>query len=670
MCGIAGIISLEQHRVEPETLKRMCDTISHRGPDDAGYVFFRLSENAQGEGGFWCSFTDAQFRHLNEHLPVFGGEYFKEETCKHSFSVGLGHRRLAIIDLTHYAHQPMSSSDRRYWVVYNGEIYNFPELRNDLKQKGHIFRTRSDTEVLLHLWEEYGLDSLSLLNGMFAFAIYDRIENRLLLARDRFGVKPLYYAYCNGFLVFASEIKSILASGLMQSEINIDALVEYFTFQNIFRSHTLFKHVHLLQPGEYLDITPAKNEKPTPHSFHSGFPVADTSLFTTQNAVELITGAFEKAVNLQLISDVEVGSYLSGGMDSGSIVSVAGRSIPRLMTFTGGFDLTNVDGLEQGYDERNVAEKLSYLLQTEHYAVVLHAGDMPAAMERITWHVDDPRVGMCHQNWYVAKLASKFVKVCLAGAGGDELFAGYPWRYRNGIGAENFEEFDRMYYRYWHRLLPPAEITALFIPELRDYYERTWDSFQSICQSAPAWQAGLSNSDNLLQRALYFEFKTFLQGFLIIEDRISMAHSLETRVPFLDNHLADLAWRLPPSLKLRSDKLDSLENNHYYASAEGKSILRKSMQSYLPVEFLHQPKQGFSPPDENWYRGPSMDYIKSILFDQRTLERPCFDQKFVQTKLNDHFEGRENHRLLIWSLLSFEWLQRHYIDDSRLYKNK
>ena len=663
MCGIAGVVSLNRQPVEPQAVKRMCDTLSHRGPDDAGYVFFRLSENALGEGGYWCEFADAKFKHLNEHLPVFGGEYFIEETGKQNFSVALGHRRLSIIDLSHYGHQPMSSSDRRYWVVYNGEIYNYPELREELKVKGHIFRSRSDTEVLLHLWEEYNIDSLLMLDGMFAFAIYDRIENRLLLARDRFGVKPLYYAFLDGFLVFASEVKGILASGLVEPEINTEALVEYFTFQNLYRSHTLFKTVHLLQPGEFLEVIPGTGKKADPKRYHTGFPIADDSCSSADAAKAMIAEAFQEAVNRQLISDVEVGSYLSGGMDSGSIVAVAGRSIPRLMTFTGGFDLTNVDGIEQGYDEREVAEKLSYLLQTEHYAVVLHAGDMPAAMEKIAWHVDDPRVGMCHQNWYVAKLASKFVKVCLAGAGGDELFAGYPWRYRNGMGAKNVDEFDISYYRYWHRLLPPGEVPSLFSPDFRQYYDLTWESFRDVMKSAPPWQGELSSFDNLLQRALYFEFRTFLHGFLIIEDRISMAHSLETRVPFLDNKLVDLAWKLPPTLKLEAESLRDNTNNRYFESAEGKRILRHAMQSYLPKEFLHQSKQGFSPPDENWYRGPSMDYIKSILFDKCALERPWFDQKFVTTKLTEHFKGKCNHRLLIWSLLSVEWLQRHFIDD-------
>ena len=509
MCGIAGIISIDGMPVEPDALKRMCDIQAHRGPDDAGYVFFRLSENYLGEGGYWCEFADARFKHLNENLPVFDGEYFKEETSKQHFSVALGHRRLSIIDLTHYGHQPMSSSDRRYWVVFNGEIYNFPEIRQDLRKKGHIFRTSSDTEVLLHLWEEFGSDCLLRLDGMFAFAIYDRIENRLVLARDRFGVKPLYYCHSNGHMIFASEIKAVIASGLVRPEINPKALVEYFTFQNIYSSHTLFKDVYLLRPGEFLELIPKAGEMAQPKIFHTGFPVADTSLCSVEKTQEMVSDAFSKAVTRQLISDVEVGSYLSGGMDSGSIVSVAGRSIPRLMTFTGGFDLTNVDGIEQGFDERELAEKLSYLLQTEHYAVVLHAGDMPAAMDKITWHVDDPRVGMCHQNWYVAKLASRFVKVCLAGAGGDELFAGYPWRYVHGNGSDSFDEFDQRYYHYWHRLLPPGEIIRLFPPEFGGHYKATWESFQDVMKTSPEWQQELSNSENLLQRALFFEFKTF-----------------------------------------------------------------------------------------------------------------------------------------------------------------
>lgn len=661
MCGIAGVISRDGRPIDPEWVKRMCDALEHRGPDDAGYAFFRLGEGRGGEGGYWCCFADRRFRHLNEHLPVFGGSYCREELSKNAFAVGLGHRRLAIIDLTPYGHQPMASSECRYWISYNGEIYNFPELREDLRSRGHIFRTRSDTEVLLHLWEEYGRDCLPMLDGMFAFAIYDRVRNRLTLARDRFGVKPLYYAATDGYVVFASEIKGILASGLLRPSIHPTAMAEYFTFQNLYSPQTLFRNVKLLGPGELLEISPASAEEPALGRYHRGFPAPDDSLHDEERAAEMVAEAFSRAIRRQLVSDVAVGSYLSGGMDSGSIVAVAGRTIPRLMTFTAGFDLTNVSGIEQGFDERRQAEKLAYLLQTEHYDVVLHAGDMPAAMEQISWHMDDPRVGMCHQNWYAAKLASRFVKVCLAGTGGDELFGGYPWRYRHGLTARTVGEFDERYFRYWHRLLDREEISRLFAPGVGPCREAVRARFERVWADAPPWQPGRDLADHLLHRAMHFEFKTFLHGLLITEDHISMAHGLETRVPFLDNELADLAFRLPAAMKVNTDRLAS-HGQGPLESADGKRILRRAMSRYLPEEFTQQPKQGFSPPDENWYRGPSMDYIRSILLDKPTTDRPWFDQRFIREKLAEHFEGKRNHRLLIWSLLSFELLQRHYID--------
>jgi asparagine synthase (glutamine-hydrolysing) len=654
-------VSLAGRPVDTACIKPMCDCMAHRGPDDAGYAFFRVGEGRSGEGGYWCGFADAKFAHLNEHLPVYGGAYCRDELSKSEFSLALGHRRLAIIDLTHYGHQPMSSSDRRLWITYNGEVYNFPELREELRAAGHVFRTRSDTEVILHLWEQHGPDCLPMLDGMFAFAVYDRKENRLTLVRDRFGVKPLYYAFAGDFLLFASEIKGILASGLLRPRLSPPALVEYFAFQNTFSPQTLFKDVHILQPGEFLQLTPTSGVQPVPRRYHAGFPAPDLSLGDEREVSECVADAFSRAVERQLISDVEVGSYLSGGMDSGSIVSVAGRSATRLLTFTAGFDLTNVNGLEQGFDERKLAEKLSYILQTEHYDVVLHAGDMPAVMEKLSWHVDDPRVGMCHQNWYVAKLASRFVKVCLAGSGGDELFGGYPWRYRQGMAATTAGEFDEKYFQYWHRLLPAAELSQLFVPELWRYSPVPRASFEAVMAAGPAWQPELSAADNMLQRALYFEMKTFLHGILVTDDHISMAHGLETRVPFLDNRLADLAWRIPPSLKVSVDRVADGGNGHM-ASADGKRVLRRAMCRYLPEEFTNQPKQGFSPPDENWYRGPSMDYLKAFLFDKRTTERPWFDQDFIRNSLNDHFQGRRNHRLLIWSLLSLEWLQRHFVD--------
>ncbi|MCA8943000.1 MAG: asparagine synthase (glutamine-hydrolyzing) [Planctomycetes bacterium] len=664
MCGISGIVRLGDRPIPDTAIKHMCDAIAHRGPDDAGYAFFKPGRGDRGRGGSWYDFTDAEFRHLNEHLPVFHGEYCRRELEQQDSWVALGHRRLSILDLTHKGHQPMATPDQRYWVVYNGEIYNFRELRERLESRGYTFSTRTDTEVLLHLWEEFGEASLGMLNGMFALAIYDRLDNELVLARDRFGVKPLYYAITPEHFVFGSEAKGILASGLVEARIDPASLVEYFTFQNLYGDKTLWHSIKLLEPGHYLRLRPGLGEEPRMRRYFEGFSAVDSSLREDPGSIpDRVAESFRSAVQRQLVSDVPVGSYLSGGMDSGSIVAVAGREIPRMHTFTGGFDLTNVNGLEQGFDERREAERLSYLLQTEHYDVVLHAGDMPAAMDKITWHMDDPRVGMCHQVWYVAKLASRFVKVCLAGTGGDELFAGYPWRYRLALQGVRDPEWSQRYFDYWHRLLPRGELPALFAPDLRRWLDAPRHSFDAVVASAPDWRDDLSDAENLLQRSLHFEFKTFLNGLLVTEDKISMAHSMESRVPFLDNEFADLAWSLPPNAKLHMEKLAKTGDAHI-DSAEGKLCLRRAMESVLPREFLHQQKQGFSPPDENWYRGPSMAYIKEILLDKQTLDRPWFDTNFVRAKLDEHFEGKRNHRLLVWSLLSVEWIQRHFVDAS------
>ncbi|HTF35256.1 MAG TPA: asparagine synthase (glutamine-hydrolyzing) [Myxococcota bacterium] len=663
MCGIAGVLSLTQAPIDPMRARRMCDALAHRGPDDAGYAFFRQGGRGTRDGGYWVEFADERFRHLNEHLPSLPGEYAKREIERHRFDLALGHRRLSILDLSHLGHQPMSSSDRLYWTVFNGEIYNFPELKRELQAKGRVFRTTSDTEVLLQLWEEEGTDCVERLNGMFAFALYDRTGGKLFLVRDRFGVKPLYYADTGAYLVFASEPKGVLASGLLEPRLDPASLAEYMTFQNLFGDRVIFGGMRLLPPGCLVEVdVGAKERRMRELRYAHATGRAHAQSETFEKTADAVLDAFQSAVERQLISDVPVGAYLSGGMDSGSIVAVAARFIPRLTTFTGGFDLTNVSGIEQGFDERPQAERLSYLMQTEHYAVVLHAGDMPAAMERLAWHVDDPRLGMCHQNWYVAKLASRFVKVCLAGAGGDELFGGYPWRYRPALEAQSTDEFDESYFHYWHRLLPRERLSNLLGETLRAHLGETRDAFQAMLDKEDTASGELDRPSRLLERALRFEFRTFLHGFLLIEDRLSMAHGLESRVPFLDNALAALAWEIPPHFKVDLDALSGPEGRKHLETEKGKLVLRKAMERLLPPEFTRQKKQGFSPPDANWYRGPSLSYVKEILLDPLTLGRGWFDEKVVRSTLDEHFRGEQNHRLLIWSLLSLEWLQRHFTD--------
>lgn len=664
MCGIAGIVSKSGAPVSPHSVKAMCDIMAHRGPDDAGYAFFRPGARSGGNGGYYSRFTDPEFHTRNQHLAPFGGRFFDDELQKKAYLVGMGHRRLAIIDLSVAGHQPMPTSDRRYWLSFNGEIYNFPALKERLRSKGHNFFGNSDTEVILRMWEQHGPSCLEQLDGMFAIALYDLRENTLTLARDRFGVKPLYYCETPDSFAYASEVKGILPSGCATQEIDEAALYEYMTFQNIFSDRTLLKNVRLLEPGMAVTLCPGSREPARFWSFYSGFPTCDAALREDAHLADVIAEHFAKAVKRQLISDVEVGAYLSGGMDSGSIVAVAGQTIPRLHTFTCGFDLTNVSGIEQGFDERANSERLAYLLQTEHYEVVLHSGDMPAAMEKLSWHVDDPRVGMCHQNWYAAKLASRFVKVCLSGTGGDELFAGYPWRYVANIQTRSLAESEEKSFAYWHRLLGRDRLGRFLSNDFAHLEGHTREAFSKVYAKAPAADPDLGAAENTLQRMLAFEFRSFLHGLLLVEDKISMAHGMEVRVPFLDNALVDLAFRIPISRKLDIQRIACVESGQHFNADEGKIILRQAMRHFLPESYIRQPKQGFSPPDGNWYRGESMDYIKDILFDAKTRQRPWFDQKEVESCLSEHFQGQHNHRLLIWSLLSVEWFQRHFCDGS------
>ncbi|MBN2711323.1 MAG: asparagine synthetase B, partial [Planctomycetes bacterium] len=296
MCGIAGIVSLSKRPVPTDRLKPMCDIQEHRGPDDAGYAFFRCGPNGTGEGGYWTGFADAKFRSINEHLPVLGGDYSQDQLSGGAYQVALGHRRLAIQDLSHYGHQPMSNSDRRFWIVFNGEIYNFPELRSELERLGYVFRTRCDTEVILKSWEQWGEESLIRFNGMFAFALYDRLANRLTLARDRFGVKPLYYSLNDDHLLFASEVKGILASGMIKPQLHAETLIEYFTFQNTFGAQTMFDGVHILEAGGAITLEPGTGRPAKFWSFHNQFAELDPTLSDDNDLSERVADAFAESV--------------------------------------------------------------------------------------------------------------------------------------------------------------------------------------------------------------------------------------------------------------------------------------------------------------------------------------------------------------------------------------
>jgi asparagine synthase (glutamine-hydrolysing) len=605
----------------------MTDAIAHRGPDSEGF------------------YTD-------------------------SF-IGLGHRRLAIIDLSSAGHQPMITSDGQYAISYNGEVYNFMELRPELEALGCAFHSRTDTEVVLHAYVQWGPDCVNRFNGMFSFAIWDKNKQELFLARDRYGIKPLYYTFINHHFLFASEQKAILTHPIVRREIDLEALVEYFTFQNIFTDKTLLKGIKLFPSGHYARLPLgsslthyALSLKPVQYwDFNFREPERPKS---EQEYIEEGNHLFRQAVTRQLVSDVELGSYLSGGMDSGSITAVAATELPYIKTFTCGFDLHSASGLELGCDEREKSEFMSYLFKTEHYEMVLKAGDMERVLPELAWHLEEPRVGQSYPNYYAAQLASKFVKVVLAGTGGDELFGGYPWRYYRAVVNNDFEHYIDKYYRYWQRLIPNKSIRKVFRPvwnEVKDVWTR--DIFSDVfCKQVQ----DLSRPEDYINHSLYFEAKTFLHGLLVVDDKLSMAHSLETRVPFLDNDLVDFAMQIPTRFKLKNlteavclnENEPGLKRLQYLKkTGDGKLLLRKVMERYVPEEITTAVKQGFSAPDASWFKGESIDYVRRRLFNGQAKIYQFLDHQAVQSLVNEHLEGKKNRRLLIWSLLNVEqWCER------------
>jgi asparagine synthase (glutamine-hydrolysing) len=627
MCGIVGIVNLDGSPVDPGLVERMTAAIAHRGPDGVGQT-------------------------------VDG-------------AVGLGNRRLAIIDLSPLGAMPMATDDGAFVITYNGELYNFLDLRHELEGLGHRFRSRTDTEVVLHAYVEWGDRCVERFNGMFAFAVHDKRRREVFLTRDRYGIKPLYLAEAGGALLFASEIKCFLEHAQFRADISLPHLLEYFTFQNIFSDGTLFAGVRLLPPGRSLTVTLRDGARRERTYWDFDFTEQPGSESDDEYAEEL-DRLFRQAVERQLVSDVPVGAYLSGGMDSGSITAVAAQYLPYLSTFTGGFDLTNASGLELGFDERQKAEAMSYRFKTEHYETVLKAGDMERCLPALVWHLEDPRVGQSYPNYYISRLASKFVKVVLSGSGGDELFAGYPWRYYRAVVNDDFDHYLEKYYSFWHRLIPNRVIREFFRGEV-------WKEIEGV-QTIDVFRGAMPNRrppespEEYVNHSLYLEAKTFLHGLLLVDDKLSMAHSLETRVPFLDNDLVDFAQRLPVRLKLR-DLVDVVALNenepgpktlkYFEQTRDGKLLLRRVMERYVHSDVTEQVKQGFSGPDASWFRGESIAYVRDLVHDDGALMYRFLNPVKVRELADEHLRGTQNRRLLLWSLLNFEHWCRAFLHGDR-----
>lgn len=617
MCGITGVFNLDGKPFLLSNLVRMAEAIAHRGPDGEGF-------------------------------------YIKD-------NIALAHKRLAIIDTSPRGTQPMSSKDGKWVVVFNGCIYNYLELKQELQSKGHYFVSTTDTEVIVEGLSAYGPAIFERFNGMFAIGAWNTEEKALYLSRDRYGVKPLYYWFNGKTVVFASEVKAIIQHPDFHVDLNYYALNEYFTFQNQFTFQTLFKDVYMLPQANTVRID-SKSKYVKHHAWWDYDFTKPDNKMSFEEAREETLRLFKQAVTRQMIADVPVGAYLSGGMDSGSIVSIASQHVPRLSTFTCGFDMSEVTGVEANYDERRDAELMANHFKTEHYEQVMNAGDIRWSLPKVVNHIEDLRVGMSYPNYYISRLASKFVKVSLQGTGGDELYGGYPWRYYRVFDSISQKDFFNQYYGFWQRLVPDEQKQELFTPrvlanidlnEPRNIFERVFTFNDKLKYNTP---------EEHIQNSLYFEIKTFLPGLLLIGDKLAMANGLEERFPFLDNDLVDFAMKIPVRHKLGNlenmKKINENEfkkrENVYKEFNDGKNVLRQAMQDLIPERILNRKKQGFSAPDESWYRGENADYVKELLLDSNTASTDFISKSFIEKTVSEHIDKRINHRLLIWSLLNFE----------------
>jgi asparagine synthase (glutamine-hydrolysing) len=626
MCGIAGMFETEatmgstQRR---EVIHRMCRVIEHRGPDDDGF-------------------------------HVDGG-------------LAIGMRRLSIIDLA-TGRQPISNEDGSIWIVFNGEIYNFQELRDALISRGHTFQTRTDTEVIVHLYEDEGERCVKRLRGMFAFAIWDSRERKLFLARDRVGEKPLHYAMAGNTFLFGSEIKSLLQHPAMRREVNLEAISDYLSFGYVPDPATAFRGIHKLEPGHTLTFRDGRLDLRRYWDFTYDGSVDEELPRDEGYYIERLRELISESVKMRLVSDVPLGAFLSGGIDSSTIVGMMSRQMDRpVSTFSIGFS-------ESSFDELHHARIAARHFQTDHHEFVV-TPDICRIVEEIVQGHDEPFGDVSSIPTYmVSKMAREHVKVVLSGDGGDELFAGYE-RYlvdRNREGFERIPSFIRRNFMLKaSRALPRSAYGKNFLRNVAlDGDARYVDSLSCFSDDAKMdlMSAGLRRvlefqdsslafkqlltvptSTDRIDRLLYLDSKTYLPGDILTKvDRMSMAHSIEARVPLLDHKLIEFVQTIPSSLKLRG--------------GASKHILKKAVRGLLPDEIIDRPKQGFGVPINKWLNHELRDMLEDTLSDSRTRQRGYFNQEAIKKVLNEHRRGRRDNSRHLWALLTLELWQRAYID--------
>jgi asparagine synthase (glutamine-hydrolysing) len=623
MCGIAGFVAGRHLSKSSDSLRRMANAIAHRGPDDEGF--------------FECS------------------------TRNSKYMIGLGHRRLSIIDLAG-GHQPMSNRDGSIHVVFNGEIYNFKALRNHLTARGHRFSTSSDTEAIIYAYKEYGEECVQHLHGMFAFALWDSHNEKLLLARDRFGKKPLFIHQAGDTLLFASEIKALLAFPGIATQVNMDAVWEYLAYRYTPGPRTLFSNVYKLQPGSFAIWRNGAFKETRYYTPPDKIPRSSGKL--PNDPVKAFMEHLDKAVEARMVSDVSFGAFLSGGIDSSAVVGLMSRhSTLPVKTFSVGFQ-------EQTYSELSHARVVAEQFRTDHHELVVTEQDVMDQLPKLVRFRDAPVSEPSDIPIYLLSVETRrYVKMVLTGEGSDELLAGYP--------KHAFERYVQAY-----QAIPSIVRQQLVEPLVESLPYRFYRAKTAIRnlelakaeERLPRWFGALSNAErnklvafrpqnsqrlkniqfetqpcnSKLRQILYFDQTSWLPDNLLERgDRMTMAASLEARMPFMDDELFAFVSMLPDHYRLRG--------------RQTKWILRQAMKRLLPSRILNRRKVGFRVPVNEWFRGPLRDYLVDHLTGLSSRTSHYYEQGALNEILNTHIQGRTNHEKLLWSLLNLEIWHREYV---------
>lgn len=633
MCGIYGYTS-HRGQVEENLLARMGKSLEHRGPDDEGQKVLRVGE----------------------------------------LSIGLGHRRLSIIDLSSAARQPMSNEDESIWLVFNGEIYNFKELRRELEQKGHRFKSNSDSEVIIHLYEEKGTRCLEQLKGMFAFALWDGRSHSLFMARDRIGKKPLHYACTHDGIVFASEIKALLRHPMVSREIDLNSLNKYLTYEYVPAPNSIFKSIKKIEPGHYLLVHKGKIQ-----SFQYwdiplvDYPVVDK---TEEEYIEELRAILERSVKARLVADVPIGVFLSGGIDSGLVAALVARHDQQVESFSIGFE-------DSSFDESPYAIQIAHSLNMRHHLKIFNAKELLENLHALPDIMDEPLADASILPTYLlSKFTSQKVKVALSGDGGDELFAGYQtYQAHKLVTYYNFlPAFLKNSLKSIASHLPVSHDNVSADFRIKQFLKGTgvsseirffiWmgafidrekkELLSNDCKSALRDHNtyedifGYINRSRLtkdLERILYLSMKLYLQDDILTKvDRASMANSLEVRCPLLDQELVEFACNLPMHYKLNGLKT--------------KYLLKKAADGILPEGIANRPKKGFGIPLSRWLTGELKDFTLDYLSERRITKQGFFHYPYIKTLIDDHFQKRNDNRKLLWTLLVFQIWHERFIESA------